>query len=148
MWNAFKEVWYLVAAVTIVITSFISVQYIHQQKINQHLENLNIKFSGIITKNTLMPNHYHLLSIDISEAAPTHYDIRGTEDVYFCVVKGDKAEFVFNIFNDQLEVGDSISVIPNPMRLINYNKKTIQTIELSPLFGSSLFKDLKEYHEL
>ncbi len=147
MWNAFKEVWYLVAAVAIVITAFISVQYIHQQKINQHLENLNVKFSGVITQNTLMPNHCRLLSIDISEATPTHYDVRKTEAVYFCVIKGDKAEFVFDIKN-QLEVGDSISVIPNPMRLINYNKKTIQTIELSPLFGFSLFKDLKEYHEL
>lgn len=148
MLNTLKEIWYLIVAVLIVMTVFISINYTYQQKINQHLENLNVSFSGIVTKNTLMPNHYHLMSIDISKAVPTHYDVRETEDVYFCVIKGDKAEFVFDVFNDHLEVGDSISVIPNPMRLINYSKKTFQTIELSPLFHFSLYKDLKEYHEL
>lgn len=148
MLNTLKENWYFVVSWIIVMTVFASIQYIYQQKINQHLENLNINFSGVVTKDTLMPNHHHVMSVDVTTANPTHYDVRETEEIYFCVLKGDKAEFIIEPFKYQLEVGDSISVISKPLRLINYKKKTIQKIKISTMFPFSLYNDLKDYHEL
>lgn len=148
MLNALKEVWYLVAGILIVMAVYLSITYTYQQKINRHLETVEISFSGVVTKSSRMPNHYDLLLVDVAEATPTDYDVRGTEDFYFCVIKDNKAEFVLRAFQYQLEIGDSISVIPKPIRLVNHTKNRIDEVKISSFFVFSFQNDLRKVHEL
>jgi hypothetical protein len=148
MLNALKEVWYLVVGVFIAVFVMLAVKYSYQEKINFHLETVEVSFSGVVTKSSRMPNHYDLLLVDVAKATPTDYDVRGTEDFYFCVIKDNKAEFVLSAFEYQLEIDDSISVISKPMRLINHTKKTIDEIKISGFFVSSFPNDLRKVHEL
>ena len=147
MLKALKEIWPMIVGFLIVVSGMLTIQYSSNQKLKDHLEHLNVSFSGVVIKDTRV-DHFNLCLIDLAVANPTSYDVRAEEDFYFCVIKGDKAEFVGDSFKYQLEIGDSISVIPKPIRLINYTKNTIHKIKLPSFMTILVYREMRKKHEL
>ncbi len=119
------------------------------QKIDAYLEDLSISFSGVVKKNKLSKgDKLDLCLVDLTYTNTKVYDVREEEDFYFCVIKENQAEFICRSFDYQLEMGDSISVIPNPMRLVNHTKSTIHKIKLPLFLQITGYGYVRENHEL